>query len=120
MDFLQEAIAGRRTLVIAAADLAHVGPAFGDGERLDSVGRARLAADDAGSIDAIKDGDAAGFLAVSQTDGDARRICGLPPIYLALRLLGEVAGESIGYDQCPADADAGSQVSIVGALLYGK
>ena len=120
VDFLQEAIAGRRTLVIAAADLAHVGPAFGDGDRLDSVGRARLAADDAGSIDAIKDGDAAGFLALSQADGDARRICGLPPIYLALRLLGEVAGESIGYDQCPADADAGSLVSIVGALLYEK
>ena len=35
-----------------------------------------------------------------------------------LRLLGPMEGESMGYDQCPADVDGGSLVSIVGALLY--
>ena len=33
-------------------------------------------------------------------------------------LLGPMEGESMGYEQCPADAAGGSLVSIVGALLY--
>ena len=38
-----------------------------------------------------------------KAEGDRRHVCGLPPIYLALRLLGEVSGEPAGYAQCPAD-----------------
>ena len=116
--YLREATAGRRTLVIAAGDLAHVGPAFGDSSPIDVVGRAALAAQDAKSIAAICDGDADAFFKLSQNERDARRICGVPPIYLALRLLGSCKGESLGYAQCPADANGGSLVSIVGVLLY--
>ena len=115
---LREAAAGRRTLVIAAADLAHVGPAFGDGAPVDAVGRTALAGQDAASIAAICDGDADAFFSLSRQERDARKICGLSPIYVALRLLGTVRGESLGYVQCPADVSGSSVVSIVGALLY--
>ena len=118
LEYLREATAGRRTLVIASGDLAHVGPAFGDVTPVDSVGRAKLAAEDAKSIAAIRDGDASRLLEVSRAESDARRLCGLPPIYMALRLLDGVEGESVGYAQCPADPGGGSLVSIVGALLY--
>jgi AmmeMemoRadiSam system protein B len=118
VDYLRRVMAGRKTLVIAAGDLAHVGPNFGDAASVDGVGRAALAAEDAASIDAIRRGDAAGFFELSRAEGDRRRICGLSPIYLMLRLLGPMEGESMGYDQCPADVDGGSLVSIVGALLY--
>lgn len=119
VDFLKQATAGRRTLVIAAGDLAHVGPAFGDEAPVDALGRARLKAEDEQTIAAICCGDAAGFFELSRKEEDARRICGMSPIYLALRLLGgQVRGEALGYDQCPADAVGGSLVSIVGALLY--
>ena len=111
-------MAGRNTLVIAAGDLAHVGPNFGDATPVDGVGRAALAAEDAATMDAICRGDAAGFFELSRAEGDRRRICGLSPIYLMLRLLGPMEGESMGYDQCPADVEGGSLVSIVGALLY--
>jgi hypothetical protein len=35
-----------------------------------------------------------------------------------LKLLAGSKGVAVGYDQCPADANAGSLVSIIGALLY--
>ena len=118
VSYLRGVISGRRTVVIAAADLAHVGPAFGDTAPIDIAGRTELAAQDAESISAIFDGDAEALFSISRLESDARRLCGLPPIYMALRLLGRTEGESLGYAQCPADANGGSLVSIVGALLY--
>ena len=118
VDYLRAAMVGRKSLVIAAGDLAHVGPNFGDSASIDAVGRAALAGEDAGSIEAICEGDAAGFFEISRAEGDRRRLCGLPPIYMMLRLLGPMEGESLGYAQCPADVRGGSLVSIVGALLY--
>ena len=85
---------------------------------LDTVARAKLAAEDSASIAAICESDATAFLEHSRRDSDARRICGLSPIYLALELLSDARGQSMGYAQCPADAEGGSVVSITGALLY--
>jgi predicted class III extradiol MEMO1 family dioxygenase len=77
-----------------------------------------LAAQDAESIAAICRGDAAGFLELSRAERDRRKVCGLSPIYMALKLVGEARGESVGYAQCPADVTGGSLVSIVGAVLW--
>ena len=71
-----------------------------------------------GSFQEFVVGDASGFLDLSRSEGDARRMCGLAPIYMALRLLGRTNGEAVGYEQCPADVDGSSLVSIVGVLLY--
>ncbi|MBI2912265.1 MAG: AmmeMemoRadiSam system protein B [Chloroflexi bacterium] len=114
---LSEALAGRPALVIAAGDLAHVGPAFGDPAPLDLMGRARCTAADEALLGAMAAGDADGFLEAVRREGDARRICGLSPIYLALRLLAGATGEVTGYAHCPADAEGGSLVSIAGVLL---
>ena len=120
LEYIATATAGRRTLIIAAGDLAHVGPAFGDATPGDGVGKAMLAAQDAKSISAICRGDASGFLELSRAEQDQRKVCGLAPIYMALRLVGEARGESVGYAQCPADVTAGSLVSIVGAVLWAE
>ena len=116
--YLEGVICERRTLVIAAGDLAHVGPAFGDPSPVTAQGRASLAAADARTIAAIDAGDAQAFLDISRAERDARKICGISPIYIALRLLRGSKGESLGYDQCPADAGGGSLVSIVGSILW--
>src|SRR5207248_2573323 len=97
---IRAATAGRRTLVVAAADLAHVGPAFGDAEGFDATARAALARADAELLRAVCAGDAEGFLGQLRAERDRRKICGLPPIYLMLRLLGPATGEVVAYDQC--------------------
>jgi AmmeMemoRadiSam system protein B len=118
LEILAESMTQRRTLVISAGDLAHVGPAFGDRQPLDGGTRATLRANDKKSIEALLKGDASRFFEISREESDARKLCGLPPTYLMLRLLEGATGDSFGYDQCPADEENGSAVSIVGALLY--
>lgn len=118
LELLREYMAQRRTLVISAGDLAHVGPAFGDTQPLDTGLRAKLRVNDKKSIEAMLNGDPAKFFEISREESDSRRICGLPPTYLMLRLLEGAKGDSFGYDQCPADDQNASAVSIVGALLY--
>jgi AmmeMemoRadiSam system protein B len=118
LEVLAESMTQRRTLVISAGDLAHVGPAFGDRQPLDGGTRATLRANDKKSIEALLNGDASRFFEISREEADARKLCGLPPTYLMLRLLEGATGDSFGYDQCPADDENVSAVSIVGALLY--
>ena len=117
IEAMRWALRHRRALVVAAGDLAHVGPAFGDPLPLGAPDRTRLRDEDATSLDALSRGDAAGFFDDIRRQGDARRVCGLAPIHLAARLLGDgVVGEVVDYAQCPADVDGGSLVSIAGLV----
>jgi len=116
LDTLGQATAGRRVIVVAAGDLAHVGPAFG-GQPLGLVERARLQAADDELIERICAGDARGFFAAIKREGDRRNVCGLPPIYLALRMLSPVQGERVTYNRCPADQNSTSFVSVCGILF---
>jgi hypothetical protein len=68
-------------------------------------------------IEHICAGDAESFFSAIQRDGDRHNICGLPPIYLALRLLTPVKCETVAYLRCPADAAGTSLVSIAGIIL---
>ncbi|MFN3928099.1 MAG: AmmeMemoRadiSam system protein B, partial [Thermoflexus sp.] len=115
VETLRALIAGRRAVVVAAGDLAHVGPAFG-GRPLDLQGRARLKADDEALIDRMAAGDAAGFFAEIRRTKDRNNVCGVSPIYLALRTLEPTAGEPVGYELCPADEQGTSVVSICGLV----
>jgi AmmeMemoRadiSam system protein B len=116
IDTLRQATAGRRVLVVASADLSHVGPAFG-GVAQGLVERARLRAADDELIERMCAGDAQGLFTAIRRDGDRRNVCGLPPIYVALRMLSPVLGEPVAYDRCPADANGTSLVSICGILF---
>jgi AmmeMemoRadiSam system protein B len=117
VEALKVALAGRRVLIVAAGDLAHVGPAFGSSLPVDFAGRARLAAADDALIDTICAGDAEAFYRQIEAEQDHRNVCGLAPIYLTLRMLGETSGERAGYERCPADQDNTSWVSICGVTL---
>jgi AmmeMemoRadiSam system protein B len=118
LEALRLATMGRRVLVVAAADLAHVGPAFGDDRPLDNDDRRRLAAADERLLESVRIGDAEAFLDQLRAERDGRRVCGLPPIYLMLRFLGRSDGTIVNYEQCPADAEGGSLVSIAGVVLH--
>ena len=117
VEAVRNATADRRTLIVAAGDLAHVGPAFGDRYPINVLEKARLSSADSELMSAIAGGDAEGMFRQVKKEGDRRRICGLSSIYLALRLLGKVKGEVTGYAQCPADEQGTSFVSICGIVL---
>jgi predicted class III extradiol MEMO1 family dioxygenase len=121
LDALAGAVGGRRVLVVSAADLAHVGPAFGDAAPLGAGDRDALVTADAALLAAACSGDAPQFLALLRAERDRRRVCGLPPTYWAMRLLERLTGRPLpgrvaGYALCPADERAGSVVSIAGVL----
>jgi AmmeMemoRadiSam system protein B len=103
LDALAEtaAASSRRIAFIAGADLAHVGPRFGDPAPLAPTDFARVEHEDRVMLAAVVDGDARGFFASVAADGDRRRICGLSPIYTVLRVLGGKQGTLRHYGQTP-------------------
>jgi AmmeMemoRadiSam system protein B len=118
LDVLRTAAVGQQTVVVAAADLAHVGPAFNDPFPIDYVRYAQLQVADEILIETLTEADAASFFRTIAAERDRRNICGLPPIYLTLRLLeGEVRGELTGYERCPADGQRTSFVSVCGVVF---
>ncbi len=113
---LAQAAAGRQVLVVAAGDLSHVGSAF-SGPALDGDGRAQFRAADDELIGHMCAGDAEGFFGALRQAGDKYNVCGGPPIYLALRMLGRVKGQPVAYDSCPADEHDTSAVSVCGVVF---
>ncbi len=115
---LRRLTAGRRVLVIAGADLAHVGPRFGD-DAQGAAERAAVEAADRASLAACVAGDAEAFFAGISADGDSRRVCGLSPIYASLALVAPAGRPGVLYDyaQCDADEDGESFVSIASLAI---
>lgn len=118
LEALRTLTAGRRVLVVAGADLAHVGPRFGDGP----FGAAELAEverADRAALAAAATGDAEGFFAAVAAVEDRYRVCGTSAIYATLAL-GEGTtrrGELLAYEHCPADEKPESFVTIAAVAV---
>lgn len=113
---------GGRVLVVAGADLAHVGPRFGDDARLDEAGRDALARRDRESIDLALAREARLFFDHVTEDLHERRVCGTGPLYTllsALGALGASAGKLLSYEQ-NVDPEEGSVVSHASVAYVGK
>lgn len=104
---------GRRVAWIAGADLAHVGPRFGDPRPLTPTAMEKVAAEDRAMLDPLVAGDAAGFFDSVAADRDRRRICGLSPIWSLLRVLGGRPGELRHYGYTPDPDCVVSFASVV-------
>ena len=121
---LRQSMRGRRALVIAAGDLAHVGPAF-DTPPVDPGQLILLKDADDALMDAMCQGSAQQFLSAIESVQDANNVCGVSPIYLTLRLLAAQNGQSPlygtprGYAVCPADPNQTSVVTVCGVTLHG-
>jgi AmmeMemoRadiSam system protein B len=109
---------GRAITFIAAVDLAHVGPRFGDDWPVDPEHQAQVGRDDAEMLDLVMSPDADAYYAQVMRDHDARRICGLTPIYLLTALMeGEQRqGEMLRYTQW-VDTDRSSSVTFASAVF---
>ena len=103
VDALRDTIASssRRVCLIAGVDLAHVGPRFGDAQPNTAGSLASVEEADRRMLESVVAADADGFFASVAADRDARRICGLSPIYTLLRLLPGLSGRLLRYTQWP-------------------
>ena len=118
LEAVRGVVEDRRAVVIAGADLAHVGPRFGDPEPYDDRERRRLDETDRESLDHATRSDAEGFWGHVVRDLDERRVCGLAPIYAMLRTMtSDARGELRHYEQT-VDPEEGSIVSHAAVGFY--
>ncbi len=102
---LRTAIAedGRRVCLIASADLAHVGPRYGDvggfdGEELEAVKHS-----DREMLRHVEEMNAEGFRGHLAQEQDRRRICGFSPIYTMLKSMQAERGRVVAHDHGEMD-----------------
>jgi predicted class III extradiol MEMO1 family dioxygenase len=108
----------KRAVVIAGADLAHVGPRFGDPKPFDEGERAALDETDRESLEHATRGDAEGFWKHVAGDLETRRVCGLAPIYSLLRTVASGSHGHLRHYEQNVDPDEGSIVSHAALGFY--
>lgn len=73
-------------LLVCGADLAHIGPRFGDDQPVDEAWMERVESQDREGLSRLAAQDARGWLSSVQSDGNARRVCGVSALYAFSRL----------------------------------
>lgn len=107
-----------KVIVVAGADLAHVGPRFGDPQAMNAKERAVLSSTDHTSLDHAMSRASNEFWSHVASDLETRRVCGLAPIFSLLEVLPESKGSLLHYEQTIDDQD-GSIVSHAAVGFYG-
>lgn len=108
---------GEKVCVIAGVDLSHMGRQFGDAGPLDTIDMQHVQTRDRALLERVAAQDAEGFYREVQRDGNRRRICGLPAIYVLLQVLEAQSGETLKYMQSH-NAAGGSMVSFASVAFY--
>jgi len=116
---LRDAIAesGRRTCVVAGADLAHVGRQFGDDFSLTPALMEDVARADRDTLGHVERLDADGFYDAVRIDDNARHICGVPSIYTLLATVDAARCDLLAYRQA-VDYDLDRAVTFASLALY--
>jgi MEMO1 family protein len=118
LDEVRRVVDTKNAVVIAGADLAHVGPRFGDPRAFDESERRALGETDRESLDHATRGDAEGFWGHVVGDLETRRVCGLAPIYCLLRTVTSGAQGHLRHYEQNVDPDEGSIVSHAAVGFY--
>ncbi len=118
LEVCRDLVAARqRVTVLAAADLAHAGPCFGDAFELTDDVLCRVRDRDAADLTRALAMDAAGFYDSVMTDENARRVCGLNAVYAALSATPGAPAPGILADYGMAADPAGGVVSFAGIIF---
>jgi len=109
ISILKEQLAPLPSLrLVASADLAHVGPQFGDQGAVTPGVLAEVKAKDLEMLRYVKDLQGEEFYRFILSEGDRRNICGLSPIYALLHLIEARQGELLHYQQWHDPQDKGA------------
>ncbi|MBX3233138.1 MAG: AmmeMemoRadiSam system protein B [Labilithrix sp.] len=118
LDAVRKVVDDKGAVVIAGADLAHVGPRFGDPRPLDAEERTLLDGTDRDSLDRAERVDAEAFWEHVAADLDTRRVCGLGPMYSLLRVIDPSAKGKVKHYEQTIDPEEGSIVSHAAVGFY--
>jgi len=88
-----------KVVLIAGADLSHVGPKFGHPTPLNETDLTSLKEHDLGLITYAAKGDPEGFFREIRKERDRHNVCGVPNIYTFLKVLEGRKGELLDYGQ---------------------
>lgn len=102
--------------VLVSADLSHIGQRFGDDIQLNPLLFSLVEKEDRELLREVEEGDPDGLLEKIASVGDKYRVCGFPPIYIALRVLEGEKGKVVGYELSP-EKETQSVVSF-GSVVF--
>jgi MEMO1 family protein len=113
MDYLDEVAAiirqvftaeGRSVGLIASVDLAHIGPRYGDNFRPGQAVLSHHLTADVELLKTLENCDSQAFIRHLQRDRNARRVCGLAPLYMLARILdGSAHGRLLLHEHAVVD-----------------
>jgi MEMO1 family protein len=109
---------GKKVLMIAGADLAHIGPQFGDPDPVNPSTLQELEKEDRAMLDFLKELKTEEFSRDIQKDNDRRHICGYPCIYTMLSAIKAKKGTLLKYEQT-TDPQTHSTVSFASMIFTG-
>lgn len=107
---------GKRTCVIASADLAHIGLRYGDTFSPTEDDIQSLRNKDLKTLKFAEQLDISQFVASVSEDENQRRICGFPPIYSTLKVIEATKGKLLHYD-CVSVDQSNSIVSFASMTI---
>jgi AmmeMemoRadiSam system protein B len=102
---------------IISGDLAHIGPKFGDSRPVAEPQLSNSRAQDQALLRQTEAVDCEGYFRIIAEEGDARRICGLPPTYTLLEAVQPSEGKVLHYDQY-VHSEGFESVSFASVAFY--
>jgi MEMO1 family protein len=108
-----------RVCLVASADLAHIGPRYGDRYKPDASTVEAALRRDREMLASVRTADCKALCAFIEDERDSRRICGFSPIYALLRLMGEVHGELVAHSHSVVDPN-GSFVTYASLVFESR
>lgn len=102
-----------RVFLLAAADLSHMGPQFGDNFLMTDNHRRAVEQEDRSTLRYVEALDAEGFYRNVMMAGNQRKICGLFNIYALMNALEEGEGKLLHYGQWPDENGTVTFASVV-------
>ncbi len=109
--------ADRDTIVIAGADLSHVGTRFGDDRELDEAFLSEIRDLDNGILDALMSGDPSSFVGCLTGQGNGTRICSAGCLYALAKALPWARPELMRYHQA-VDTGSGTGVTCASMVFW--
>lgn len=103
---------------IISGDLAHIGPKFQDRRKAAGPWLNESRAKDNEILQALGNADPTAYFNTIAEEGDARRICGLPPTWLTLETVRPRSGKVLHYQQF-VHPTGHESVSFAAAAFYG-